>query len=329
MHYEPRFARVSDDDLLRGLTSLVGDSRRVESDLVAHIGEVEERRLYAREGCPSMFAYCTEVLHLSSAEAYLRITAARAARDHPVVLEMLGDGRLHLSGIAKLVPHLTPANASRLLARAVHRSKRQIEELIAEIAPRPDAPVQVRKLPRTPAPSATEAPARVEPPVTAVLDVPSTLPSFQLRPDGVASSVASAPAAEVEPLSPARYKVQFTASAELRDKLERLRKLLGISSDDLALVIDQAVTEKLERLEKKRFALTKTPRPAPSEQSASRSRYLPSALRRAVYLRDGGQCCFVSKQGRRCTERNGLEYHHRYPYSFIVDNNPSNICLMC
>jgi hypothetical protein len=48
---------VSDDELLRRLSELVSHSRRVEADLVAHIGEVEERRLYAREASPSMFAY--------------------------------------------------------------------------------------------------------------------------------------------------------------------------------------------------------------------------------------------------------------------------------
>ena len=57
-----------------------------------------------------MFAYCTEVLHLSEAEAYLRIAAARASREHPVLLTMLADGRLHLTAIAKLAPHLTPEN---------------------------------------------------------------------------------------------------------------------------------------------------------------------------------------------------------------------------
>ena len=63
-----------------------------------------------------MFAWCTEVLHLSEAEAYLRIAAARASREHPVLLTMLADGRLHLTGIAKLAPHLTPENRDDLLA---------------------------------------------------------------------------------------------------------------------------------------------------------------------------------------------------------------------
>ncbi len=109
---EPALAlrEVHDDELLRRLGELVRQSRRVEADLVAHIGEVDERRLFARQAFPSMFVYCTQALHLSEAEAYRRITVARAARTHAALLGMLRDGRLHLSGLALLVPLLTPQN---------------------------------------------------------------------------------------------------------------------------------------------------------------------------------------------------------------------------
>jgi len=147
MEHKRSLQSIPDDDLLRRLAELTQQSRRVEADLVAHIGEVDERRLYAREASPSMFVYCTDVLHLSEAEAYLRITVARASREHPMLLTLLGDGRLHLTGIARLAPYLTRENRDTLLKRATHRSRRQIEELIAEIAPRPDVPAVMRKLP--------------------------------------------------------------------------------------------------------------------------------------------------------------------------------------
>ena len=86
MKYEPEFkslTKVSDDDLLRRLSALLQQSRRVESELVAHIGEVDARRLYAREAASSMFAYCTQVLHLSEHEAYLRISVARPPGNIP------------------------------------------------------------------------------------------------------------------------------------------------------------------------------------------------------------------------------------------------------
>jgi hypothetical protein len=152
-----RIRALSDDELLVRLSALLRESRRIEWELVAHIGEVDERRLYAREACASMFVYCTEVLHLSEHEAYLRITAARAAREHPMLLTMLADGRLHLSGIAKLAPRLTLANRDALLDHATHKSKRQIEVLVADRAPRPDVPALIRKLPDRGPASATPA----------------------------------------------------------------------------------------------------------------------------------------------------------------------------
>ena len=140
MHEARALTTIPDDELLHRLAELLRDSRCTEAELVAHIGEVDRRRLHARLASPSMFRYCIHVLQLSEPEAYLRIAAARAARRHPVLLAMLADGRLHLSGIAKLAPHLTRENRDALLRRATHRSKRQIEELIAEICPRPDVP---------------------------------------------------------------------------------------------------------------------------------------------------------------------------------------------
>ena len=363
----------SDDELLRRLSNLLGQSRRDEADLVAHIGEVDRRRLYAREASPSMFGYCTEVLHLSEAEAYLRIAAARAAREHPVLLTLLADGRLHLTAIAKLAPHLTPENRDDILERAAHRSKREIEELVAEILPRPDAPAVMRKLPDRRA--GTTSPAlRLGPDVEAaslglrpdgVASVsrrlrPEGAParesqlrpdgaaaaSVELRPDGTAAagvehlpSGATVPPASprarpsvVEPLAPARYKVQFTASAELRDKLERLRALMrpSVPDGDLAAIVEQAVTEKLQRLEARRFARTQAPRKTLSQsQTSPTTRQIPAAVKRAVYERDGGRCRYEDEQGRRCPARQGLEYHHRRPFGHGGDHSVDNVALAC
>ena len=217
------------------MTRHVSDSRRVEADLVADIAEVDQRRLYAREAAPSMYAYCIERLHLSEAEAWLRIRVARASRKHPMILAMLRDGRLHLSGIVVLVPHLTSGNRDSLLKRAVHKTRRQVEELVAEVAPREDAParIRIRKLPArraqaAPAPAPGLSPETVEgansqlTPETVGCPDAVALPAhealahegaptaLQLTPDAVAPP--SARSTRVEPLAPAHFKVQFTAS---------------------------------------------------------------------------------------------------------------------
>ena len=61
----------------------------------------------------------------------------------------------------------------------------------------------------------------------------------------------------------------------------------------------------------------------------SSTRHVPAAVRRAVYERDGGQCRYVDEQGRRCTARAGLEFHHRHPFVFSGDHSPANVSLLC
>jgi hypothetical protein len=327
-------ARVSDDDLLLRLAEILAQSRRVETDLVAHIAEVDERRLYARQAFPSMFAYCTQALHLSEAEAYLRIAVARASRAHPMILPMLGDGRLHLSGIAQLAPYLTEGNREALLWRATHRSKRQIEELIAEVAPREDEPPLMRKLPDRPTrpettPTTPSGMGRtVTPSPVHLAEGPQGSPTLSRPPE----VVPPLPAPVVRPLAPGRYKVQFTASAELHEKVERLRALLRsrVPDGDLGAILEVAVTETLARLEARRFATTSHPRKTlPNTDTSAASRHVPAAVRRAVRERDGYRCRYVDETGRRCDERYRLEYHHVHPFGFGGDHRPENIRLMC
>ncbi len=153
---------MSDDELLRRVPDLLKNSRHVEAELIAHLAEVDERRLYARYAS-SLFSYSTSVLHMSEYEALLRMRVARASRKYPVLLEMLADGRLHLSGIDKLAPVLTEDNCETVLARAVHLSKRQIEELVAELAPKPDVPPSIRRLPKRHAKAKSEQEAVLGP----------------------------------------------------------------------------------------------------------------------------------------------------------------------
>ena len=143
--------------------------------------------------------------------------------------------------------------------------------------------------------------------------------------------------AVVEPLSPGRYKVQFTASAELHDNSSGSLALMRseVPDGDIAAIIERAVAEKLERLEARRFAKTATPGKATPSKAVSHgdssrpSRHIPAAVRRAVRARDGDRCRFVDEQGRRCSERHRLEFHHRRPYGMGGDHSLENISLLC
>jgi hypothetical protein len=258
------------------------------------------------------------------------VRVARASRKHPILLEMLADGRLHVSGLAVLVRHLTVDNRDSLLARAVHRSKRQIEKLVADLHPRPDVPSVVRKLPER-----VVTPICPEPPVQEAPGIPAGMPSSPTlgapRPVEVPIRLIE-PLRVIEPLSPSRYRVQFTAGEELHDNLERLRGLLRseIPDGDIAAIVGKAVRELRQRLEARRFGQTKSPRATSRTASPTHSsRYIPIDVRRAVYRRDQSRCRFTDAQGRRCPERHDLEYHHRHPFGRGGGPDLDNICLMC
>src|SRR5947199_7592787 len=108
-------SHLSDGDLLRGLASAVAQDRSASAVVLAHIAEVDKRRLYLPAGFPSMFLYCVHELHLSEDAASKRIQAARTARQFPAIFELLADGRLHLTAVNLLAPNLTPVNANALL----------------------------------------------------------------------------------------------------------------------------------------------------------------------------------------------------------------------
>jgi HNH endonuclease len=144
------FATLSDDALVERVKHLLARERRATATLIRSLVEFDSRKLYLREGCSSLFTYCTQVLHLSEGSAYNRIEAARAARRFPKVLEALERGDVTLTAVRLLAPHLTPANHGELLASAQHRSKLEIQELIAALNPRAPAAAIIRRAVITP-----------------------------------------------------------------------------------------------------------------------------------------------------------------------------------
>jgi hypothetical protein len=328
---------LSDHDLLARVVVLAGKERAASVELVAHLAVLDVRpALYAAEGHGSLFTYCTEVLRLSEDAACNRIQAARACRDFPMILDLLASGAMSLTSVRMVRPHLTPENHEAVLARACGRRRREIEALVAELAPRPDVPSSVRKLPTaTPAPTlmpvATPPAARVE---AATLGASEPAPPVSSPPPPLTKRRPI-----IETTSPERYRVQFTIGKESHHKLRCVQALLRreIPDGDPGAIYDRALTLLLEKVEKAKLGAAAKPRPRPIRPAADRqlrtpvvdSRDIPSHVQGAVSQRDGGQCAFVSKDGHRCTERTFLEFHHIHPYALGGLATVENISLRC
>ena len=133
MKAELPIAHLSNQALLEETERLASKVRRATARLIAALAEVDARRLWADEGCSSLYDYCTRVLRFSEQEAYLRIEGARVALRFPDVLPMLDDGDLTLTNVGLLKPHLTPENHAALLEAARGKSKREVTRQVAAL----------------------------------------------------------------------------------------------------------------------------------------------------------------------------------------------------
>jgi hypothetical protein len=341
-------ADLSERQLLRHFENLVRQDRRHTATLltaIAAIAEIDERKLWAKQACPSMFAFCVERFHMSESMAGKRIWAARTARRFPVIFHMVARGELHLSAIAKIARHLTEDNYRVVLRRARHKSSREIDVLVAELAPRPDAPSRIRALP-CPAGSVVGADGSGVVPSSSA--APTTAGSTPPAPPATASSSPAAstvadhaaavrdergeprPRGRITPLSPRRYKIEITVGQETRDKLRMLEDLLAhqLPSADLTVIVCRAVELLLAETLKNKAAVTDRAR-AGHRRGDRRTRAIPAAVRREVWQRDQGRCSFADQHGRRCRSTRWIEYHHERPYGKGGQHEAGNIALRC
>ncbi len=276
--------RLSNDALLASTRRLVGQSNQALAALLAHLAEVEARGIHRVRACASLYRYCVYELRMSEDAAFRRAKAARLCRQFPALYDCVAAGELHLTGLLMLGPHLTEENHVEVLARAKHRTKREIAKLVRQLDPLPDVPARVEPLgpepgiasPRNPAWSefaGSFSPVRELAAGARPRDWAEQADEIDAADD--AEDGRNARDASAEPTEPQRYKVQFTASQEYVELLERARDMLSHAVPDrsIAEVHLRALRELVAQLERKKYAVTDKPRSAaPSDDEDPRQR---------------------------------------------------------
>jgi hypothetical protein len=318
--------KVSDGELQHELKELLRAGARTEARIVAHLAEVEARRLHLR-GAPSLFRYCTVELGLSESEAWYRICAARAGRQFPLVFELLEKRELHLTAVALLSQYLTEDNHRELLSEARGQTKQRILEMLAQRWPKADIASHLRRIPT--------------------------------------GAVAAGPSGTLEPRSAETYCLQLSVSRELKTKLEEARDLMSHAnpSGDLAVVVERALDLLVHKLRARHFGQTSkrqaspsietderetralnqtgkldtndfgqteaSPEPKPGASPPRKRRRIRQEVRRQVAERDRERCCHVGPDGRRCEARAFLQLHHERPWALGGADSVGNVRLLC
>jgi hypothetical protein len=346
-------SQLTDAELVAEVGHLATSERQVTADLVAHLAELESRQLHLRAGCRSLFAYCVDVLRLSEGGAYNRIEAARLAQRFPAALDLLAQGLLNLGTLRLLGPHLTPQNQDKLFGAASRKSKREVQQMLAAMFPRPDVAASIRKLP-TPS---SDVSAAYEPAVpmpkgqlmTGGFDRPPTtgpksggreqtacVPGVAPESVPILRTESAAPRHPMLlPLSADRYQFRFMGSKATHDKFRRAQDLLrhAVPNGDPGEIFDRALAALLKELERKKCAASDRPRAGcdsePTIRPDGETRTIPAVVKRAAWARDGGRCAYVGDAGQQCTATAFLEFHHVIPYARGGPSTLENIRLRC
>ena len=280
---------LSNAELWISTLSANATRRRATARLLVHLVAIEKRRLHLVQGYSSLYDLCVRGLGMGEGHTHRSISGARAAHAYPLALEMLADGRLHLTGLSLIASRLTDENHAQLLEEVAGKTKAEIQIVLARWFPKPDVP------------------DRVEPVAGSGTSEKAGTGTAQGRLGLDGAPTCREPAGPyLEPRSEGRFAVHFSGSATLKAKLEHAQNLMSHVSRELEVVFERALDALIRELENKQWGKTDRPRRARGTKDGRPTR----AAKRDVYERDRAQCSYVAPSGVRCTTRAFLQYHH-------------------
>ncbi len=348
---EKKISRLSDLELERRIKFFVAKERGGLVRILRLLSEFEVRRLHAKRSYSTLFDYCVQGLGYSEGAAIRRVFASRTARKYPMVARWIEKGRISLSTVYLLTPHICKENCADLLRQTAGLSKREVERIIA--AMKDDKPVLPRETIRALGPVIRRNACQTDATAPA-LDLKQTTSqspsnSFDLKEAPVQSSAEMTdPVKLSESVAPARRysKVTLVVEDELLNEVERLKEVMRgkFPNNSLADVFAAGVAALMEkhdperriqrRKARDRRAAEKHPVANKSipkgRESASRKRHIPETVKNEVWNRDGGRCSYRSSGGRRCATTKRLEYDHILPWALGGKSDSADgIRLLC
>jgi hypothetical protein len=339
--YFERLEGLSTEELDRSAEKLVRAEKQNAALVIAHIAEISRRKGELERGYKNLFEYCTRRLHLSEGSVALRIQVANVSRRFPQILVALYENRMSLTVAGLLAPVLTESNVERLLADCAGMTRREAEEYLVALRPKPVFAPSIRQTPSRALEgqlgwtSSAEQQTAVSPAAT-----PPVHQTASPRPAPRTSPTI------LEPARPDQFNFRFTADRKFKEKFERLAEVLGVENplQHMAKILEQALDIALDkkdlkrkrarRLERQaRRPVTARPKSRPDEifpvKQRGNSRYIPSEVRERVHDRAGHQCEYVAPDGTRCRSRTGLEIEHQRPFALYRSHDERFLRLFC
>ncbi|MGK5083043.1 HNH endonuclease signature motif containing protein [Bdellovibrionota bacterium FG-1] len=289
--------------VLAEIKNAVAQERKCQLKVLHLLREVERDGHYLEMGYPSLFEFTTQALGYSSGSAHRRIQSMRLLKILPEMESKIEDGSLSLCVAAKTQSFFRTEDQKRK-SEGDEKLGLQAKQEIAQSMLGTSMRECEKKL------------AEISP--------ESALPPEKTR-----------------ELSRGKTLIQFSADAELMEKIEKLKGLLAHQNPDGSY---EGLFEILAELALKKIEPKKpnpeSPQPEPSGNDANtpsvstletqRSRTIPAEVKRQVFARDGGCCTYQDQStGKRCGSRFAIEYDHIQPFAWGGETIAKNLRIRC
>ena len=295
---------LSDEELVLSLKSACRKEISGTCEVLAHLIELDDRRLYLKLGYSSLFDYCLRALKYSESGAGRMVQAARTVRDYPQILELLGERKLSLATLGKVAGMLTKENVKDVLSKVEGKSIAETEIYMAQFKPRKEIRETIKPVvlvaKRSGNPSQDQ-------------DLFST-PNVGSRPINELAEPPSQTAANSENL----YQINFAIPERVMKKLEKARAM-SRSGHRLSELFEKLLDAYLDKATPKRAA----------KPRAVKTRHIQKAVKNEVFERDGHYCSYVATDGTRCNAKISLELDHRTPFALGGGRKADELRLMC
>ena len=295
--YFVKLKRLSSAELDRSAEKLVVAENGNIAKLIAHIAEMSSRKVALELGYKNLFEYCIRRLNLSEGAVPARIHVANVSRRFPQLLVALAENRISLTVASLLAPHVTESNVDKLISDCAGMKRKETEEYLVTLRPKPVFEPSIRKRPAGRLPAAP-------PPQDAKHTAKAPQPPLEQTPQKSSPTI-------LQPARTDEYNFRFSADRAFKDKFERFAEVLGVENaqKNMADILEKALDIALEKKDPKK-KLERRKKRENSSKTKSRlneiakndepaeSRYISSEVSERVHARAHYQCQFCSSDGR-------------------------------
>lgn len=323
---------LTNKELLLKTHELVRQERALNTEVLLHLKEIDERRLYLEQGYSSLFDMCLKAFGYSNAAAQRRIEAMRLLRAVPEVESKLKEGRLNLT---------TAAQIQSFFRQETHPSSHQEKlELLESLENKPSKDVERELIKRNPEMKLTSEKLRpvtedrYELKLTLSKDLHDQLEQLkallshkQLKGfEGLLQELAEI---ALKKLDPARARKQQTTQKQSVQKPQT--PMNSEEQGDVQITsVDELISAAEATSQSSFFDATTEVQHNPSVQTQSRSRHIPNPIRRAVWNRDEGRCTYAHPETQhRCGSTHFVQLDHITPFSEGGLHTKENLRLLC